>query len=75
MRVLVRRRRPCTIRRVYRVLLFLVRQLDVQEGRDGLDGSRVLRVVQEVSHAGLERSVPLEDIELGVDEGLGLLKG
>lgn len=45
MRVLVRRRRPCTIRRVHRVRLFLVRQLDIQEGRNGLNGSRVLRVV------------------------------
>ena len=44
--------------------LFLVGELDVDEGRDCLDRCRVLCMVEEVSMAGLELWVPLDDIEL-----------
>lgn len=45
-------------------------KLDVDEGGEGLDGAVVLRVLDKVADAGLEVGVPVEDVELGVQEGL-----
>jgi hypothetical protein len=50
-------------------------QLDVEEGGEGLDGAVVLGVVEEVADAGLEVGVPVEDVELAVEEGLEGEKG
>ena len=52
-------------------------EVDVEECGDGLDGRRVLGVVQEVALAGLVLGVPVEDVELGVvgPGGRGLLLG
>lgn len=51
-------------------LRFLEGQLDVDEGGEGLDGAVVLRVLKKVADAGLEVGVPVEDVELTVEEGL-----
>ena len=50
---------------------FLEGELDVDEGGEGLDRAVVLRVLEEVADAGLEVGVPVEDVELAVQEGLG----
>lgn len=48
----------------------LERELDVHIGCDRLDRAAVLRVVEEISNAGLEMFVPFEYVEMGVHEGL-----
>jgi hypothetical protein len=52
------------------VLGSLEGELDVEEGGEGLDGAVVLGVVEEVADAGLEVGVPIEYVELAVEEGL-----
>ena len=46
-------------------------ELDVEECGEGLDRGVVLRVLEKVADAGLEVGVPVEDVELAVQEGLG----
>ena len=46
-------------------------EVDVEEGGHGLDGTRVLGVVEEVALAGLVFGVPFEDVELRVVGPLG----
>lgn len=45
-------------------MLRLEGELDVYEGRDGLDGAVVLALVQEVARARLELWVPVDYVEL-----------
>jgi hypothetical protein len=49
---------------------FLEGELDVDEGGEGLHGAVVLGVLEEIADAGLEGGVPVEYVELAVEEGL-----
>jgi hypothetical protein len=44
--------------------LFLIRKLNVHEGGKSLHGCGVLCMIEEISMAGLELRVPVDDIEL-----------
>lgn len=48
----------------YRMRVFLVGKLDVHKGRERLNWSGVLCMIEEISMAGLELRVPIDDIEL-----------
>lgn len=53
----------CWVEGSYRVPVFLIRELDVDERGEGADRPRVLCVIDEVLVARLELRIPFEEVE------------